>query len=91
MTTMLEKIRTTKAAHPTRVRVYGPAGSGKTTLATRGADSLVVDTEGGAHHQDGRRVRIQTLDDLYQLIEELLTDKKTPLSLFCIDTFDWLQ
>tara|TARA_Y100000593_G_scaffold12984_2_gene24195 strand:- start:4398 stop:5135 length:738 start_codon:yes stop_codon:yes gene_type:complete len=91
MTTMLEQIRTTKDDIPNRFLVYGPAGIGKTTLAMQVKDSLVVDTEGGAHHQDGRRVRIQTLDDLYQLIEELLTDKKTPLSLFCIDTFDWLQ
>ena len=91
MTTMLEQIRTTKDDIPNRFLVYGPAGIGKTTLAMQVKDSLVVDTEGGAHHQDGRRVRIKTLDALYQLIEELLTDEKTPLSLFCIDTFDWLQ
>ena len=81
-----------KEATPTspKFMIFGLAGSGKTTLASKLKNSLIIDIEGGANFIDTPRTeQITKLDDFYSTLVELYKGEKE-YDYIVIDTADWL-
>lgn len=74
-----------------RVVIYGPEGIGKTTLASKFADPLFIDTENGSEHLDVKRLeKPKSWGDLIAVIQEVA---KTPdvCKTLILDTADWAE
>lgn len=74
-----------------RVVIYGPEGIGKTTMASKFADPLFIDTENGSEHLDVKRLEKPKLwGDLLADIDEVA---KTPgvCKTIVLDTADWAE
>lgn len=71
--------------------VYSLPGLGKTTLASKMKNSLIVDIEGGANFVNTPRTsQITTLDDFYDLMTKLWKSPERKFDYIVIDTTDWL-
>ena len=73
-----------------RLTIYGPPAIGKTTLAARFPDVILIDTEDGSTHLDLKRI---TLKDYSSLCEALraLPDSDIPCQTVAIDTIDHVE
>lgn len=74
-----------------KVVIYGAEGVGKTTLATKFPNPLIIDTEGGTAHMDVRRIdRPQSWDELISIVNEVAA---TPdiCGTLVLDTADWSE
>ena len=73
-----------------KVLIYSQAGVGKTTLASKLKNSLIIDIEGGANYIDTPRTeQITKLDDFYAILLEIYKGEKE-YDYLVIDTADWL-
>ncbi len=71
--------------------IYGAEGIGKTTLASKFPDPVIIDTEGGTAHIDVRRITgLRNWEDLIATVEEVA---RTPdvCQTLAIDTADWAE
>ena len=76
---------------PQKVVIYGPEGIGKSSLAARFPDPVIIDTEGGTAHMDVRRIdKPQSWDELLSIIKEVAETKGICKTLV-IDTADWAE
>lgn len=74
-----------------RVVIYGSEGVGKTSLAARFPDPLIIDTEGGTAHLDVRRIQCpDTWDELLATIKEVAHTPGVCKTLV-LDTADWAE
>ena len=74
-----------------RVLIYGGSGRGKTTLASKFPEPLIIDTEDGSGMLDIRyRKRVSTYDELANILESVRDTRPTCIKTVCIDTIDWL-
>lgn len=74
-----------------KVVIYGPEGIGKTSLASRFPDPLIIDTEGGTAHMDVRRIdKPETWEELLQIVKEVAATSGICQTLV-IDTADWAE
>ena len=88
---MLEKVSSGKTKSPLFVLIYGVAGSGKSTFASKFEAPLFADIERGSGQLNVSRVSdIATLSDLNTLIDELIA-KPTAYKTFVLDTLDALE
>ncbi len=74
-----------------KVVIYGPEGIGKSSLAAKFPDPVIIDTEGGTAHMDIRRIdKPQTWDELLSIVKEI---SETPgiCRTLVIDTADWAE
>lgn len=58
-------------AQPKQIIIAGLPKTGKTTLAATIPDSLILDLEDGCRYVDARAVRIETIDDLRDVVKQL--------------------
>lgn len=71
--------------------VYGPEGIGKTSLAAKFPDPLIIDTEGGTAHMDVRRIdKPQSWEELLAIVKEVASTPGVCRTLV-IDTADWAE
>ena len=71
--------------------IYGPEGIGKTSLAAKHPDPVIIDTEGGTAHMDVRRIgKPQTWEELISIIKEVAATPGICKTLV-IDTADWAE
>lgn len=70
--------------------IYGSAGVGKTTLASKFHKPLFMDLEGGANYIGVDRVAINGEDDLMKALLELLKEKSADYDTIVIDSVDML-
>lgn len=76
---------------PQKVVIYGPEGIGKSSLAARFPDPVIIDTEGGTAHMDVRRIdKPQSWEELLAIIKEVAETKGICKTLV-IDTADWAE
>ena len=55
-----------------KVVIYGPEGIGKSSLAARFPDPVIIDTEGGTAHMDVRRIdKPQSWEELLSIVKEV--------------------
>lgn len=74
-----------------KVVIYGAEGVGKTTLATKFPNPLIIDTEGGTAHMDVRRIdRPQNWDELISIVNEVAATPDVCGTLV-LDTADWSE
>ena len=83
-------------ATPTKPKLilYGSAGSGKTTLASKLESPILLDIEGGANFLDCPRTpQITSLDEFYSILIDLGRNRDTTYKDYktiVIDSADWL-
>lgn len=71
--------------------IYGPEGIGKTSLAAKHPDPVIIDTEGGTSHMDVRRIdEPQTWEELIAIVKEVAATPGICKTLV-IDTADWAE
>ena len=74
-----------------KVVIYGPEGIGKSSLAARFPDPVIIDTEGGTAHMDVRRIdKPQSWDELLAIVKEVAATPGICKTLV-IDTADWAE
>ena len=74
-----------------KVVIYGPEGIGKSSLAARFPDPVIIDTEGGTAHMDVRRIdKPQTWEELLSIVKEVAATPGICKTLV-IDTADWAE
>ena len=80
-----------KIARAQKVVIYGPEGIGKSSLAARFPDPVIIDTEGGTAHMDVRRIdKPQTWEELLSIVREVAATAGICKTLV-IDTADWAE
>lgn len=80
-----------KIARAQKVVIYGPEGIGKSSLAAKLPDPVIIDTEGGTAHMDVRRIdKPQTWEELLAIVREVATTPGICKALV-IDTADWAE
>ena len=71
--------------------IYGPEGIGKTSLAAKHPDPVIIDTEGGTAHMDVRRIgKPESWEELLSIIKEVAATPGICKTLV-IDTADWAE
>ena len=74
-----------------KVVIYGPEGIGKSSLAARFPDPVIIDTEGGTAHMDVRRIdKPRTWEELLAIVKEVAATPGICKTLV-IDTADWAE
>lgn len=74
-----------------KVMIYGTAGVGKSTLASKFPSPLFLDLEGGLNYMDvARTPLLETADAFYSAILQLLKEKPTEYKTIVIDSLDWV-
>ena len=74
-----------------KVVIYGPEGIGKSSLAARFPDPVIIDTEGGTAHMDVRRIdKPQSWEELLAIVKEVAATPGICKTLV-IDTADWAE
>lgn len=74
-----------------KVVIYGPEGIGKSSLAARFPDPVIIDTEGGTAHMDVRRIdKPQSWEELLSVVKEVAATPGICKTLV-IDTADWAE
>lgn len=74
-----------------KVVIYGPEGIGKSSLAARFPDPVIIDTEGGTAHMDVRRIdKPQSWEELLSIVKEVAATPGICKALV-IDTADWAE
>ena len=74
-----------------KVVIYGPEGIGKSSLAARFPDPVIIDTEGGTAHMDVRRIdKPQSWEELLSIVIEVAATPGICKTLV-IDTADWAE
>lgn len=85
------KILTEATPTSPKFMVYSLPGMGKTTLASKLKNSLILDIEGGANYLNTPRTeQLTTLDSFYECLVELWKAPKREYDYIVIDTADWL-
>lgn len=80
-----------KIARAQKVVIYGPEGIGKSSLAARFPDPVIIDTEGGTAHMDVRRIdKPQSWEELLAIVKEVAATPGICKTLV-IDTADWAE
>lgn len=80
-----------KITRAQKVVIYGPEGIGKSSLAARFPDPVIIDTEGGTAHMDVRRIdKPQTWEELLAIVREIAATPGICKTLV-IDTADWAE
>lgn len=86
----MEVIRKKTLTAP-KVMIYGLAGVGKSTLASKLSKPIFLDFEGGLNYFDvARTPQIQTLDEFYKDLGELYHASEREFDTIVIDSADWL-
>ncbi len=83
------KIESGVKPRPQKVVIYGCEGIGKTTLASRFPDPIIIDTEGGSTHMDVRRIVPQNWSELLHIVREVALQKVC--KTIVLDTADWAE
>lgn len=86
------KISSGKKSMPQRIIVYGPEGIGKSTLASKFPDPLVIDTEGSTYQIDVHR--FDENPDSWSMLNaqiEFVLSHPTICKTLIIDTADWAE
>ena len=74
-----------------KVMIYGLAGVGKSTLASKMSKPIFLDFEGGLNYMDvARTPQIQSLDEFYMDLGELYRKSEREYDTIVIDSADWL-
>lgn len=74
-----------------KVVIYGPEGIGKSSLAARFPDPVIIDTEGGTAHMDVRRIdKPRSWEELLSIVKEVAATAGICKTLV-IDTADWAE
>ena len=73
-----------------RITIYGPPAIGKTTLAARFPDVILIDTEDGSTHLDLRRITVKDYPSLCEALRAL-RDIDTPCQTVAVDTIDYVE
>ncbi len=74
-----------------KVMIYGLAGVGKSTLASKMSRPIFLDFEGGLNYFDvARTPQIQKLEEFYEDLAELYRAKEREYDTIVIDSADWL-
>ena len=74
-----------------KVVIYGPEGIGKSSLAARFPDPVIIDTEGGTAHMDVRRIdKPRTWEELLSIVKEVAATPGICKTLV-LDTADWAE
>lgn len=85
------KIITEATPTAPKFMVYSLPGIGKTTLASKLKNSLIIDLEGGANYiKTPRTELITTLTTFYSTLVELFHSPKQEFDYIVVDTVDWL-
>ena len=74
-----------------KVVIYGPEGIGKSSLAARFPDPVIIDTEGGTAHMDIRRIdKPRSWEEMLAIVKEVANTPGICKTLV-IDTADWAE
>ena len=85
------KVITEPTVAAEKFMIYGLAGSGKTTFASKLKNSLIVDIEGGANKiSTPRTERIKSTEQLYTIMADLYREPERKFDTICFDSADWL-
>lgn len=87
---MLEKIVKGVQGRSHRVTLYGPEGSGKTTLASSAPGALTLDIERGAEYVGGDRIMPETFTDILDAMRWFASGDHGYKTLV-VDTIDELE
>ena len=61
-----------KISRAQKVVIYGPEGIGKSSLAARFPDPVIIDTEGGTAHMDIRRIdKPRSWEEMLAIVKEV--------------------
>lgn len=80
-----------KIARAQKTVIYGPEGIGKSSLAAKFPDPVIIDTEGGTAHMDVRRIdKPQSWEEFLAIVKEVAATPDICKTLV-IDTADWAE
>lgn len=85
--------RGAKSGHPQSLILHGPAGVGKTTLASKLVSPIFLPVEGGSEWIDVPKLpRPETAKDLLKIIDAFLAEKLyEEFKTFVVDSIDWVE
>jgi len=88
----IETIQKGKRERPRKVLIYGPPKIGKSTLTGATKNALMIPTENRVDHIECDKTQIpKTLEDVFEVIQFLATEKKHKYKRLIVDTIDWLE
>jgi hypothetical protein len=87
---MLSKVTRGIIQRPELMLVYGPDGTGKTTLAAGAPAPLILGAEEGSNNLDVERLGIASLLEMKTTLSELVTEKHNHKTLV-LDSADWFE
>lgn len=88
----IAKIQKGKKDRPRKILIYGPPKIGKSTLAGATKDALMIPTEDRVDHIGCDKTPIPVkLEEVFDVIEFLSSDKAHGYKRLIIDTIDWLE
>ena len=80
-----------KISRAQKVVIYGSEGIGKSSLAAKFPDPLIIDTEGGTAHMDVRRIdKPESWEELLGIVREVAATPNVCRTLV-LDTADWAE
>ena len=88
----LKKIQKGVKASPRKFLIYGDPKIGKSTLVGSTRNALMIPTEDRVNHIDCDKTEIpKKMEDVFEVIQFLATDKTHKYKRLIIDTIDWLE
>jgi hypothetical protein len=79
-----------KVNRPVKGILYGPEGTGKTTLAAECPKPIIIDTEAGSHELTCARITVGNGQQLDTAIQALITEQNDYQTIG-IDSVDWAE
>lgn len=77
---------------PRKIIIYGPPKLGKSTLAGATKGALMIPTEDRVSHIDCEKAPVaKTYEEIMDVFNFLLTEKKHPYKRVIIDSLDWFE
>jgi len=85
------QIKRGKVSEPVKVVIYGPEGTGKSTLASLLPAPIVIDVEGSTGRLDVARITPSNAAEVAAAIKDVIANHSKEFKTLVVDTADWVE